>query len=132
MSKTRAEPLTIGVEATADGYVIRLPIKTISENNAHEHWRVRHRRRKAQRETAAGWIPGDCCHWPAWVIRIVRVAPGKLDDDNLSGSQKAVRDGIADGIGIDDGDGRITWQYDQRRGAPKEYAVEITLTKGTT
>ena len=38
---------------------------------------------------------------------------------------KAVRDGIADALGIDDGDDSLTWEYSQAVG--KEYAVEVEI-----
>jgi hypothetical protein len=30
----------------------------------------------------------------------------------------------------DDRDPRVAWAYGQRKGVPKEYAVEITITEG--
>lgn len=59
-------------------------------------------------------------------VRIVRIGPRKLDSDNCAGACKHVRDGIADAIGIDDGDPRYTWIYDQEKG--REYSVRITVT----
>jgi len=62
------------------------------------------------------------------VITLTRIAPRRLDPgDNLNSSMKAVRDGIADALGIDDGDARLTWKYAQRKGNPKEYAVEVEV-----
>ena len=62
---------------------------------------------------------------------LVRVAPRMLDDDNLAGAFKAVRDGVAAFFGVDDGPkGPIAWRYEQRRGQPKQYRVEIHLTCG--
>ncbi len=60
-------------------------------------------------------------------IRLVRVAPRKLDSDNLTRSFKATRDGIADWLGIDDGSELVTWIYDQRRGNVKQYAAEVEV-----
>lgn len=66
-------------------------------------------------------------------ITLVRIGPGTLDDDNLSGACKAVRDGVADALGIDDDDPRVRWRYAQRKsrarpiGIPPEYGCEITL-----
>lgn len=39
-----------------------------------------------------------------------------LDDDNLRSALKAVRDGIAEKLGIDDRDPRVEWRYGQRKG----------------
>lgn len=74
-------------------------------------------------------------------VRITRVAPSTLDDDNAARAAKAVRDEIAvrlrpvviqkgkrkgQVIG-DDSDPRIAWHVAQRKGAPKEYAVEVLV-----
>lgn len=97
------------------------------------------RKAKRQREEttltllARGRPPGE-----AWTITLTRVAPRRLDDDNLARALKAIRDGVADYLlpanrgnkvrrWADDSDGRITWRYDQTRGAPKTYAVRIRI-----
>ena len=118
--------------------IISLPLRTVSEANAHQHWRARARRTKAQRAATQMLI---------WVarrgedpfgarldrdghaeIRLTRVAPRGLDSDNLAGALKAVRDGVADALGVNDGDPRITWLYGQRQGGVREYLVEVTIT----
>ena len=60
-------------------------------------------------------------------ITITRVAPRKLDSDNLARSMKAVRDGIADAFRLDDGDDRLDWRYAQRTGRAKEYSVDVEI-----
>jgi hypothetical protein len=60
-------------------------------------------------------------------ITLTRIGVRNLDADNLANSFKHVQDGIADALGIDDGDPLLTWRYGQRRGKPKEYAVEVAL-----
>lgn len=66
-------------------------------------------------------------------VKLTRVAPSNgLDDDNLRGALKSVRDGIADALGVDDRDPRVTWEYDQRRGKPREYAVEVEIRRMVT
>lgn len=88
------------------------------------------RRVKKERE-AMHWalLP----HRPALpcVVTLTRVAPSAgLDGDNLQGSLKAARDGVADWMKVDDRDPRVTWRYEQRRGRPKQYAVEICVNDG--
>lgn len=39
-----------------------------------------------------------------------------LDSDNLAGAFKAVRDGVAEAMGIDDGSERLEWRYAQTQG----------------
>ena len=48
------------------------------------------------------------------------------------GAHKAVRDGIADALEVDDGDTRLTWKYAQEKGKPKEYAVRVALLEHNT
>ena len=98
-----------------------LPIKTVSEANRRDHWAVKAKRAKSQRHTAAMLVPrfGLPC-----AVTLVRIGPKALDTDNLNGALKAVRDGVADRLGIQDNDPRVTWRYGQKRGP---YGVEITL-----
>jgi len=106
-----------------------IPIKTVSEANAHEHWRVRQKRAKAQRASA-------CVHCLGHVFRaygsilpatvtLTRLGPRTLDSDNCAGAMKHIRDGVADAIGVDDGDERYDWQYRQEKS--KTYGVRIEI-----
>ncbi len=47
------------------------------------------------------------------VVTFVRYGKRALDDDNLAGSCKPIRDAVAAWLGIDDGDPRIRWEYGQ-------------------
>jgi hypothetical protein len=59
-------------------------------------------------------------------IRLTRTGPSQgLDGDNLQGSLKSVRDGIADWLKIDDGDPRLVFSYDQERNDRWRVIVEI-------
>lgn len=57
-------------------------------------------------------------------MKLCRVGPRKMDSDNLAGSLKAVRDGIADGLGYKD-DSRIEWEYSQRLGPNRGVEIRI-------
>jgi crossover junction endodeoxyribonuclease RusA len=105
------------------------PIRVVSEANLREHWSKRARRAKAQRAAAclACRASGGKSIAPPCHIVLTRIAPRDLDTDNLARAFKAVRDGIADALGVDDGDARIEWSYRQERGAPKEYAVMMQV-----
>lgn len=110
--------------------MIEIPLKTISEANARDHWskkakRVRHHRSTAhlltKRVARATALPV--------VVTLTRVSPSSgLDDDNLRSALKAVRDGIADAYGVDDRDPGIAWRYAQRRGTAYAVQVEIERT----
>lgn len=104
-----------------------VPVKTVSEANAHEHWRVRAKRAKAQRAAARLACDAAMRQLVAPIIvHLTRVGVRKLDSDNLHGSCKHLRDGIADSLGINDGrDDLVTWQYAQRTGGCH---VEVVIT----
>jgi len=114
---------------------ILLAIRTESEANLRENWHVKAKRVRMQRQITRVMV-GQ--HWKNWewqadlpntthVITLTRVAPRPLDTDNLARSFKAIRDGIADALGIDDGSKRLTWNYAQEKGPPKQYAVRIKI-----
>lgn len=66
---------------------------------------------------------------PPTTCTLVRIAPRMLDDDNLAGAFKSIRDEVASFFNVDDGPkGPIAWRYEQQRGEPKQYAVHICLT----
>lgn len=121
-----------------------IPIRTVSEANRHEHWRARQKRAKLQRAAAAlatiGYFspyrPPDPEQAPL-TVTITRVSPRALDDDNLRGALKHVRDGLADALfrTHDSGNAKrrwandnrpcLTWQYAQAKG--RTHCVKITL-----
>lgn len=110
---------------------IDLPIDTQSEANVRCSWQEKANRVKKQRCQA---------HWACKAmskgykvgkdtkldITLTRMAPRVLDSDNLVSSLKAVRDGIADWLGIDDGSSRINWNYAQEY-QPLVRTVKMTL-----
>lgn len=109
-----------------------MPMHLVSEANTREHWGKKARRAKGQRATACmafrSYARGQRVELPA-VVLLTRIAPRSLDSDNLARAFKAVRDGIADAIGIDDGDDQIGWAYRQERGKPKEHAVMVRVIR---
>lgn len=100
-----------------------LPVRVESVANLREHWTARAKRTKAQRK-AACIVP---LHSLPCVVTLTRIAPRALDDDNCIGGFKALRDGIAARLGVDDADPRVTWRYAQRKGKPHEYAAEVRI-----
>ena len=108
-----------------------LPIKTLSEANLRTHWAQRARRVRSQRENACLLVRVKLGRPPARAsqirVRLTRIAPRTLDSDNLAAALKAVRDGVADALGMDDGDECIEWAYAQRKGEPREYAVLVEI-----
>ena len=101
---------------------LRLPIRTYSLANMREHWAVRAKRLKIERQTAyicAPAFPVPC------VITLTREGKKLLDDDNLRGAFKAIRDGIADRLGVHDNDPRVKWEYGQV--VADSYGVRIQM-----
>ena len=105
-----------------------MPIRTQSEANVKEHFHVKAKRAKSQREASCLITKSKQVKilTPS-VITLTRISPRTLDTDNLARSFKAVRDGIADAIQIDDGDDTVEWRYAQMKGAPKEYFVGVMI-----
>jgi hypothetical protein len=131
---------------------VLLPIRTTTESNTTGHWRPKAKRAKAQREqvgwfmaAALAWTPGTGKEHPiglqraraGWVLPsgrrlrvfLIRIAPSRLDVDNNVSSMKHIIDQIAASIGIDDRDDRVEWLFSQRKGAVREYGVEVILEK---
>ena len=115
-------------------FAFTLSCKLVSLTNAREHWRKRAERAKAQRLAAKIEAIVHLTHGGhllgrgSWVVTITRLGKRKLDDDNLASSAKHVRDGIADALGIDDGDERLRWRY--RQETPKPYGVRVEMVGG--
>lgn len=124
----------------SDSTIIRftLPLEVVSEANQRGHWAKHHKRKQAHR-----WIA--CQYTKVWlwtelggrvcVVTLTRVKGPRqrdFDDDNLRSAFKAIRDGIADAIGIDDGSKGIRWEYAQERrgGSLGCVAVKIERLEG--
>lgn len=106
-------------------WTTHIELRTYSALNQREHWGKRARRAKHERMVGFTFTPRGLV--PPLTITLTRIAPRQFDSDNLAASFKGLRDGIADRIGIDDGDPIVKWRYAQRRGKPKEYAVEMVF-----
>jgi hypothetical protein len=103
---------------------VEFPLRTGRGQNDREHWRARTRRVRGEKD-AAMWalLPSEPPS-PPCVVTLTRIAPSNgLDDDNLAGSLKAVRDAFAAWIGVDDKKRDIVrYEYRQERGP---WAVRI-------
>jgi hypothetical protein len=137
------------------GVEFRFPVdvKTRPRNelNSREHWAARHRRSRAQRDLAGfatvHALVEHARHMVDHVAERVHVSITweagprckRMDDDGLAASLKHVQDGVADALGIDDGDmDRISWTRLQTRGATSvavrvevPHAVSIKSTGAT-
>jgi hypothetical protein len=107
-----------------------VPMKAPSTSNLREHWGAKAKRVDAQkRHTRArcpAWTDG-----PLLVVRLTRVAPRSLDDDNLRGALKSVRDAVASWLKVDDASPLVRWEYAQEKGAEPCIRVEsIEIERG--
>jgi len=89
--------------------------------NLREHHHAKAKRMKRLREVGQ-WLGAVGRLTPGLVdmglvVLLVRCAPRLLDDDNLAAALKPVRDGVADALGIDDRDSRVTWVVAQEKAA---------------
>lgn len=74
----------------------------------------------APRLPVAALVPGL-----QWVVVLTRQAPRRLDaPDNISSAFKAIRDGVAQAFGVNDGALEVAWLYDQRKG-PEQVDVAL-------
>lgn len=113
-----------------EAFSFELPLRLEVSLNSRIHWAAKARRVKAERNAIALVFP---LQWRGYaqqeteariLVGLTRIAPRALDDDNLAGRFKAVRDEVAKQLGIDDGDGRIGWAYSQEKG---EEAVRVSV-----
>lgn len=107
-----------------------LPVTTKSEINIFSPWQ-RYRRFKAQEKSLKQrWLEENPQVSLPCTIRMVRISPRVLDDDNLQTALKHVRDVLADLLipglarGRADNDPRIRWEYEQKKGT---MSLEITI-----
>lgn len=89
--------------------------------NAREHWAARMRRTRHQRsatyllmlEQVGRDRLKSIAKRDVISITLTRIGGRPMDDDNLVAALKPVRDGVADALGLDDGDKRLRWRYEQ-------------------
>lgn len=128
----RLDAMTVLLER-APFVVVELPIRLQSRANDHttKHWAKRAATSKSQHLAIHATLARSRARLRAavdsskLVVRLVRVAPSALDDDNLGIAFKAIRDGIAKVLGVDDRDPRVTFIPDAERRGVREYAVRI-------
>ena len=105
----------------------QIPLEVISEANRRDHWRVKAARAKRQRSVIALHCRSLTGKPKPAEVMLTRLAPRKLDDDNLSSAFKAVRDEVAKLMGFDDRNEMVTWRYGQRKPDCFE-GIEIIVT----
>lgn len=97
---------------------IEIPIRTAPGLNVREPWQARSSRVKKERKATAWMLVTYAKPSLPCSVLLTRVAPSAgLDDDNLPGALKGVRDEIANWLGVDDRHSlQVRYRYAQRRG----------------
>lgn len=107
---------------------IDLPLRLGRGLNDRKHWAPRSKQAKAERQCAHLLVKHRYDKPPLpVVVTLVRLSAGTLDDDNLQGAFKAVRDGVADAYGIPDNDPRLRFQYAQERAKRGTAGVRVVI-----
>lgn len=112
---------------------IFIPVRIISEANNTDHWTKKYKRQKKQEKVVALYLLKETKPDLPVKITLTRIAPRSLDYDNLVFCFKKISDTVSSWLipglapGRADGDKRIEFSYTQRRGKPKEYAIEIEI-----
>jgi hypothetical protein len=129
------------------GVLVTMPIRTknplnMSTGNSRLAGIIRGRMRAKQRHDAKLVVEAalrrrglDGMSLAPWRVRVTRISPGRLDPhDGLGAALKGVIDGVAEALGIDDGDeARVRFVLQQRKGRredpqlAKGHGVEILM-----
>ena len=100
---------------------VTIPMRLVSVANMREHWATKATRAKSQRILA--WAELKAADKAPRLmgpitVKVIRIAPRALDKhDNLRMACKAVVDGVADWLGVDDRDPRVTWDTGKEAGS---------------
>ena len=104
---------------------VRIPLQTINPLNKREHHMVRCRRVKSEREATAWAFMGQRVPDLPVDVALTREAARTMDTDGLAASFKGVRDQVAEWLGLDDADPRVSWSYAQAKAKGFNVLVEI-------
>jgi len=98
----------------------------VPEVNQRGNWRARYRRVRAQRKRVCEVLQHFRPPALPAVVTFTRLSSGELDDDNLAGACKAIRDEVAAWLGCGDSPrDPVTWRYRQERCQRGRHAVRI-------
>jgi hypothetical protein len=107
-----------------------LPIKTVNESNGMQgHWQSKAGRRKRHHAAVNYRWPRDVKFAPALVVTLTRLSAGTLDDDGLRAALKAIRDGVASKLKVDDASDLVSWVYAQERCAKGTHSVRVEIRR---
>ena len=115
-----------------------IPVRVVSLANFRGHLHARAKIVAQQRKDARlvvrdlmaqighGYPQG--CKITVISVILTRCGGRKLDSDNLVSAFKAVRDGVAEGLGVDDGDASVAWSCWQDLVEPQQTKIGIEFS----
>lgn len=127
-----------------------VPIRTTSKTNDRDHHQARSRKATDERDAVALLLTQSkevaktrmlkvggsqrpvltLSNSPLPVsVSLTRISANFLDDDNVRGALKSVRDEVAAWIGVDDRDPRVLWHYGQLKKPRHIFGVHIVVEK---
>lgn len=115
--------------AGLEPFTLTLVIQTVNPLNRREHWAKRAERVKEERNVTSLHLLAKRHELPDLpaTVRLTRFGPRVMDDDGLSASFKAIRDGIQDAYGVDDGSELFHWKY--RQADSRSYYIRIEIVR---
>lgn len=106
-------------------------LRTVSEANDRSHWAVKNKRKQDQQQLVAvamqNALQGKTIELPC-TVKLTRIGPKSMDDDNLIRSCKGVRDILAQKLGADDGSDQIKFEYYQQPVAVRTYGLKVSIS----
>lgn len=119
---------------TRQARIVTLPFRLMSPNQVRGHWGRHAKREEEERGVTRLAYRGPLREFRLELdefrthvdVSFTRLGRKPFDSDNLAMSFKHVRDGVADALGVDDGDERVSWFYGQR--IALYYAIEIRVS----
>jgi len=112
---------------------VTIPLRTgRGQNDRGATWHKKAKRNKSERNLAF-WSLYDAHPKPKTLLNhievtLTRIGPTNgLDDDNLAGSLKALRDGVADWLYMNDRDPRLKFVYKQERNPKWQVRIQVAL-----
>lgn len=107
-------------------FTTTIPLKAQGSQNAREHWAARAKRVKRERDRVMlATVKLPSLIFPALLVTLTRVGPRELDFVNLCASLKAVQDGVASRLKVDDASRLVQWEFRQEIG---DHAVRVDVT----
>lgn len=96
------------------------------------HWSKTRREVKKVRQSVALCLSRfDKPELPV-LVTMTRCSIGTLDDDGAVGAMKSVRDEVANWLGVDDADSRISWCVKQEKSTRKTAGTMILIEPRVT